>query len=60
MQVCISDMLVRIENDLNECTPMWSKRCVTEVDVSQLAVLVWWSIKLFSQRRAIYLVFVRI
>jgi len=42
-----------IENNLNECTPMRSKRSVTEVDMTQLAVLVWWSIKIFSQRRAI-------
>ena len=32
MQVCIWDMVVRIKNDPNECTPMWPKRYVTEVD----------------------------
>ena len=49
----IRDMVVRIENDLNECIPMRSKRSVTEVDMSQLAVLVWWSIKIISQYLAI-------
>ena len=49
----IRDMVVRVENDLDECTPMRSKRSVTEVDMSQLAVLVWWSIKIFSQFRPI-------